>query len=131
MDPQQRVFLELAWTALESSGYDPDRFPGRIGVYGGVGRNAYFLNNLARHPELLDNAIAHYLQIGNERDFPTTHVSFRLGLTGPSIDVQSACSTSGVAIHLACQALRDGECDMEKLARDAANTRAPGLLARA
>ncbi len=112
MDPQQRVFLELAWTALESSGYDPDRFPGRIGVYGGVGRNAYFLNNLARHPELLDNAIAHYLQIGNERDFPTTHVSFRLGLTGPSIDVQSACSTSGVAIHLACQALRDGECDM-------------------
>ena len=112
MDPQQRLFLELAWTALEDAGYDPKAVPGRVGVFGGVGRNSYLMNRLAPHTELADTLAEHPGLIGNEKDFPTTHVSFRLGLTGPSIDVQSACSTSGVAAHLAKQSLLLGESDV-------------------
>ncbi len=112
MDPQQRLFLELAWTALEHAGYNPKGVPGRVGVFGGVGRNSYLMNQLATHPELADILAEHPGLIGNERDFPTTHVSFRLGLTGPSIDVQTACSTSGVAVHLARQSLLNRESDV-------------------
>ena len=112
MDPQQRLFLELAWTALEDAGYAPNGVPGRVGVFGGVGRNSYLMNRLATHPELGDMLAEHPGLIGNEKDFPTTHVSFRLGLTGPSVNVQSACSTSGVAVHLARQSLLLGESDV-------------------
>ena len=90
MDPQHRLFLETAWVALEHAGYDPDRYQGLIGVFGGVGRNSYYLHALARRPELFDSAGEYHTLIGNERDFPTTQVSYRLGLRGPSIDVQSA-----------------------------------------
>lgn len=112
MDPQQRLFLETAWAALEHAGYDSSRYPGLIGVFGGVGRNAYLQRALAARPELRETAGDYLTLIGNERDFPTTHVSYRMNLRGPSIDVQSACSTSGVALHLACQSLRSGECDI-------------------
>jgi amino acid adenylation domain-containing protein len=112
MDPQHRVFLETAWAALEHAGYDPDRYQGLIGVFGGVGRNSYYLHALGARPELLESAGEYHTLIGNERDFPTTHVSYRLNLRGPSVDVQTACSTSGVALHLACQSLRYGDCDI-------------------
>ncbi|MEO5881734.1 MAG: amino acid adenylation domain-containing protein [Caldimonas sp.] len=112
MDPQHRVFLETAWTALEHAGYDPDRYQGLIGVYGGVGRNSHWLHGLRNRPELFASAGEYHSLIGNERDFPTTHVSYRLNLRGPSVDVQTACSTSGVALHLACQSLRYGDCDI-------------------
>jgi amino acid adenylation domain-containing protein len=111
MDPQQRLFLELAWSAVESAGYAPRGVPGRVGVFGGVGRNSYLINNLATRPELADLLGEHQGLVGNLNDFPTTHVSFHLGLDGPSVNVQTACSTSGVAVHLAAQSLLSGECD--------------------
>jgi len=112
MDPQQRIFLECAYAALENAGYDPARYPGKIGVFGGVGRNPYLLENIAKHPEYQGRLIEHSLQIGNERDFPATHVAYKLDLRGPAVNVQTACSTSGVALHLACQSLRAGDSDM-------------------
>jgi acyl transferase domain-containing protein/glutamate-1-semialdehyde aminotransferase len=112
LDPQHRILLETAATALDHAGYDPDRYEGLIGVFAGVGRNSYFLNALARRPELFETAGEYHALIGSERDFPTTHVSYRLNLRGPSVDVQTACSTSGVAVHLACQSLRAGDCDI-------------------
>ncbi|MGH7679479.1 MAG: amino acid adenylation domain-containing protein, partial [Gemmatimonadaceae bacterium] len=112
LDPQQRLLLETSWHALEHAGYDPDRYHGRVGVFAGVGRNSYYLHALSARPELLASAGEYHTLIGNERDFPTTHISYRLNLRGPSIDVQTACSTSGVAVHLACGSLRAGECDI-------------------
>ncbi len=112
MDPQIRLVLETAWAALEHAGHDPARYPGRIGVFGGVGRNSYLLNQMVPHPRLREALHEYHMLVGNERDFPTTHVSYRLDLRGPSVDVQTACSTSGVAIHLACQSLRSGDSDM-------------------
>ena len=111
MDPQHRVFLECAWTAFENAGYHSEGFRGSIGVYAGVSANTYLLSNLL--PVLdthdLDNC---QNTIGNDKDFLTTRVSYKIGLTGPSITVQTACSTSLVAVHLACQSLLNGECDM-------------------
>jgi amino acid adenylation domain-containing protein len=112
MDPQHRLFLETATAALDHAGYDPDRYEGAIGVFGGVGRNSHFLHALARRPELFEAAGEYHALIGNERDFPATHVSYRLNLRGPSVTVQSACSTSGVAVHVACASLRTGDCDI-------------------
>ncbi|MHA6262537.1 amino acid adenylation domain-containing protein [Arenibacterium sp. CAU 1754] len=112
MDPQQRILLETAWSALEDAGCDPRQSSDRVGVFAGVGRNAYLLNNLMSHKALRDTAADYNMLIGNERDFPSTHIAFRLGLRGPAMTVQTACSTSGVAIHLAAESLRRGECDM-------------------
>ena len=112
MDPQQRVFLEAAWSALEDAGIDPRGAAERIGVFGGVGRNAYLLENLMSHPALREAAAEYTMLIGNERDFPCTHVAYRLGLRGPAVTVQTGCSTSGVAIHMAAESLRRGECDV-------------------
>ena len=112
IDPQHRLFLEEAWTALEQAGYNPETYPGAIGVYAGVGINTYWLNDL--YPSLLatGNVDSHPVQIRNDKDFLPTLVSYRLNLRGPSLAVQTACSTSLVAIHLACQSLLGGECDM-------------------
>jgi amino acid adenylation domain-containing protein len=112
LDPQHRILLETAWSALEHAGYDSARYQGLIGVFAGVGRNSYYINALAARPELIESAGEYHTLIGNERDFPTTHISYRMNLRGPSIVVQTACSTSGVAIHLASQSLRAGDCDM-------------------
>lgn len=112
MDPQQRLFLELSWLALEDAGYDPRNVPGSVGVFGGVGRNSYLMNNLVTRPEIREILGEHRGMIGNERDFPPTHVAFRLGLTGPAINIQTGCSTSGVAVHLARQSLLAGDCDV-------------------
>ena len=112
MDPQQRVFLECAWEALEQAGYDSERYPGRIGVYAGVGLNGYMLANLSRNREVLA-AIDHMqLTIANDKDYLATRVSYKLNLKGPSINIQTACSTSLVAVHLACESLLNGECDL-------------------
>jgi amino acid adenylation domain-containing protein/non-ribosomal peptide synthase protein (TIGR01720 family) len=111
IDPQQRVFLETAWTALETAGYDAERHPGRIAVYAGTSLNTYMLN-LAASPELLGEGGGFPALIASDKDFLTTRVSYKLDLRGPSVDVQTACSTSLVAVHLACQSLRMHECDM-------------------
>lgn len=118
MDPQQRILLECAWEALEQAGYTPDAYPGRVGMYAGAGPNTYLLNNV--YPA---HRFAHgrgfwqpmhdlALTLGHEKDFLPTRISYKLNLTGPSVNVQTACSTSLVAVHMACQALRNGECDL-------------------
>ncbi len=110
IDPQQRLFLECAWEAFEDAGHEPARFPGDVGVFAGAGMNTYVANFLA-DPEVLDSVGNFQLMIGNDKDFLAPRVSYKLGLRGPSISVQTACSTSLVAVHLACQSLLAGECD--------------------
>lgn len=111
MDPQHRLFLECAWEALESAGYDPKQYKGWIGVYAGVSTNSYLLN-IYKDTQLLNSLDRSQLMIGNDKDFFSTRVSYKLGLKGPSLTIQTACSTSLVAVHIACQALLNGECDM-------------------
>lgn len=111
IDPQQRVFLECSWQALEHAGYDPSSFPGQIGVYAGSRSNYYasiVRAQRARFPQIDEYQLA----IGTSIDFLTTRVSYKVGLTGPSETILTTCSTSLVAIHQACQALIGGECDM-------------------
>jgi len=113
MDPQHRHFLECAWEALEHAGYVPDSFPGSIGVFGGCGMQGYFSFNLLNNPSLMRSTGLFLVRhTGNDKDFLSTRVSYQLNLRGPSISVQTACSTSLVAMHLACQSLLNGECDM-------------------
>ena len=112
MDPQHRVFLECAWEALEHSGYDPEKYDGAIGVFGGVAPNTYYQKNLVTRSDLLQ-MVGHYAaMIASEREYAITRVSFKMNLTGPSISINTACSSSAVAIHLACQSVLSGECDM-------------------
>lgn len=113
MDPQHRHFLECAWEALEDAGHPPERLDGSIGVFAGSGLNTYLFHNLLANRELLESAgIFQLKQTGNDKDVLATRVSYQFDLRGPSINVQTACSTSLVAIHLACQSLLDHECDM-------------------
>ncbi|MEO8070665.1 MAG: aminotransferase class III-fold pyridoxal phosphate-dependent enzyme, partial [Acidobacteriota bacterium] len=111
-DPQQRVFLECAWEALESAGYDAARCPGVVSVFAGIALNSYFQNNLMTRPELRPLLGQFQMTLGNEKDFLATRVAYKLNLRGPSLTVQTGCSTSLVATHLACQALLGGECDI-------------------
>src|SRR3984893_3470290 len=111
-DPQQRVFLECSWEALEDAGYDPEICPGAIGVFAGSGMNTYFVHNLISNPELLRTVSDFQLMIGNHKDFVATRVSYKLNLRGPSVCIQTACSTSLVAVQMACQSLLRRECDM-------------------
>lgn len=111
MDPQHRIFLECASEALESAGYDPERYAGRIAVFAGASPNTYLLN-LYSHPEIIHSISGLQANIASEKDHLTTLVSYKLNLKGPSVTVQTACSTSLVAVHLACQSLLNGECDM-------------------
>ncbi|MFX3681348.1 MAG: SDR family NAD(P)-dependent oxidoreductase [bacterium] len=111
-DPQHRVFLELAWTALERAGYDAARVPGPVGIFAGAGLSTYLLRNLMPNRELVSSAGELALLLGNNKDFVPTRASYKLNLRGPSINVNTACSTSLVATHLACQSLLDHHCDM-------------------
>ena len=111
LDPQQRLFLECAWEALETAGYDSNRYPHPIGVFGGAGMNGYLLN-LYSNPNIRTSTSPYELYVGNDKDFLTTRVSYKLNLRGPSMSIQTACSSSLVAVHTACQALISGECDM-------------------
>ncbi|HEX6046565.1 MAG TPA: MupA/Atu3671 family FMN-dependent luciferase-like monooxygenase [Pyrinomonadaceae bacterium] len=112
LDPQHRVFLEESWTALENAGYNSEPYRGRIGVFAGESLNTYFLHNLYPNQKLLESLGASQVMIANDRDYLATQVSFRMNLTGPSLSIQTACSTSLVAVHLACQSLLNRECDM-------------------
>lgn len=112
MDPQQRVFLEMAWHALEDAGHDPSRFKGMIGVYAGVGDNHYYYNNVLCHPALVKTVGKLIVGYGNEKDYIATRVSYQLDLTGPSVSATTGCSTSLLSIDNACKALNAFECDM-------------------
>lgn len=111
IDPQQRVFLECAWEAVEAAGYDAGRYRGAIGVFAGVSISTYLIN-LYSHLSSLTGVTTFQLLMANDKDFLPTRVSYKLDLHGPSITVQTACSTSLVAVHLACQSLLNGESDM-------------------
>lgn len=111
IDPQQRFFLECAWEALETAGYDPQGIEDTTGVFAGVGTNGYMFN-IYSNQSLLATADEMQLSIGNAKDFVATRVSYKLNLKGLSVNVQSTCSTSLLATHLACQSLLSGACDI-------------------
>lgn len=112
MDPQQRVFLECAWAALEDAGYDPHNYPGHIGVYAGCGDPRYYTKNLLSRPEVVEEHGHYLLGIYNNKDMLATRTAHKLGLTGPAIGIQTACSSSLVAVHQACQSLLSNDCHM-------------------
>ncbi|HEX6291106.1 MAG TPA: amino acid adenylation domain-containing protein [Herpetosiphonaceae bacterium] len=112
MDPQHRVFLECAWEALERAGYNPDAYEGGIGVFAGVSTNSYLLFNLYANRDLLESVGGFQTMLLNEKDHLTTRVSYKLNLRGPSVNLQTACSTSLVATVIACQQLLLRQCDM-------------------
>ena len=112
-DPQQRLFLECAWSALESAGYNSETYEGSISVYGGAsGISTYLLKNIYSNRDIVESVGDYQIFIGNDKDFLPTRVSYKLNLKGPSITVQTACSTSLVATSLACQSLLNYQCDI-------------------
>jgi amino acid adenylation domain-containing protein len=111
-DPQHRKFLEVCYEALENSSTSPDKYKGKIGVFAGCSMNNYLLKNLLQYPDLLKSIGEMQTIVNNDKDFLTTKVSYKLNLTGPSFDIQTGCSTSLVAIHVACQNLLNYQCDI-------------------
>ncbi len=112
LDPQNRLFLECAWETLEQAGYDPQTYAGSIGVYAGVGASDYLLENLYPNQALKKSVGMYQLMLATEKDFLPTRAAYKLNLTGPAVNIQTACSTSLVAVHMACQSLLNGECEM-------------------
>ena len=113
LDPQHRLFMECAWEALEQAGYDPDRYEGRIGLYAGASQSSYYFNLLSSREVLEADAGFQFMILhGNDKDYLTTRTSYKLNLRGPSVTVQTACSTSLVAVALACQSLLTYQCDI-------------------
>src|SRR6185436_8965337 len=110
VDPQQRLLLECAWEALERAGYAGTGRP--TGVFAGTSYNLYLLTNVFAHPEVISALGGFTAGLASERDYIATRISYKLNLTGPSLTVQTACSTSLVAVHLACQSLLAGECEL-------------------
>ncbi len=117
-DPQHRIFLECAWEALEDAGHDPASYRGAIGVFAGCSMNTYFLNNVCRDRKTLEDftdafQVGEYpILMGAGREFLATRVSYKLDLRGPSLTIQTACSTSLVAVAQACQSLLLYQSDM-------------------
>ena len=109
-DPNHRLMLELAHTALEDAGRDPTRSPGRVGVYTGSGHEDYKFDHLHRNARVRAR-MGPLVNTGLDPDYVATLTSYKLGLRGPSLTVHTACSTSLVTLHLACEALRAGDCD--------------------
>jgi amino acid adenylation domain-containing protein len=118
MDPQQRLFLECCWQAIEDAGYVPQEYPGLIGVYAGASMGSYFLSRLCTTPGFIQKftsgyQVSNYFEMmGNSLDFLSTRVSYKLNLRGPSLTLLSACSTSLVAVTQACQSLLTYQTDM-------------------
>ena len=112
MDPQQRVFLEIAWEALEKAGYLPSIYHGSIGVFAGSGNNSYYLNNVLSRRDLVEKMGAFQVMTYNEKDYVASRTAYALDLKGPAVSVHSACSTSLLAIAEAVDSLRKGQCDV-------------------
>jgi len=118
MDPQHRLFLECAWEALENAGHNPGEYPGLIGVFAGCSLNSYLLFNLCRDRAFAAGLAGNYqvgrysILLGNGNDFLATRVSYKLNLKGPSMAIQTACSTSLVTVCQACTSLLTYQCDM-------------------
>ena len=112
IDPQQRLFLETAWTALEAAGCDPGRLDGSVGVFAGAALSTYLINNLLPNPDVAQFASRMQLALGNDKDSLATWTAYALDLRGPCYTVQSYCSTSLVAVSAACTSLVAGDCDL-------------------
>src|SRR5579883_2394123 len=112
MDPQHRLFIETAWQALEDAGYDPEAYQKSIGLYAGSAISTYLLNNIYPNSEVVETVGTIQAALGNDKDSLTTRVAYLLNLTGPCYSVQTYCSTSLVAVSIACSSLLNGECDM-------------------
>ena len=112
LDPQHRHFLEVSWLALEHAGYVPETSKGPIGIFGGMYNATYFQRHLMPRPEVANRLGDLAVMLGNEKDYLTSRVAHRLGLTGPAVSVNTACSTSLVATALAMDSLRNGGCDI-------------------
>ncbi|MFD2933948.1 amino acid adenylation domain-containing protein [Spirosoma flavum] len=112
MDPQQRVFLEIAWETLEQTGYLPHHYAGRVGVFAGCGNNTYYLNNIRGRKDLIEPVGEFQVMTLNEKDYIASRTAYQLNLKGPAVSVYSACSTSLLAITQAVQSIRTGQCDV-------------------
>src|SRR5262249_53554039 len=111
IDPQQRLFLETAWDCLERAGYDAESYPGLIGVFAGSDMSSY-IYQLYSHMDPLAAGSSPMALIGNDKDYLTTQVSYKLNLKGPSLAIQTSCSTSLVSVCVACQSLWSYASDM-------------------
>ncbi|MDJ0702744.1 MAG: AMP-binding protein, partial [Leptolyngbyaceae cyanobacterium MO_188.B28] len=122
-DPQQRLLLECAWESLETAGYNPLTYAGSIGLYAGASMNTYLLNHVYPQRHTLDpndplevftlSSLGGFqATVANDKDYLTTRVSYKLNLRGPSVNVQTACSTALTAVHMAAQSVLQGECDL-------------------
>ncbi|NJN68524.1 MAG: type I polyketide synthase, partial [Chloroflexaceae bacterium] len=112
MDPQHRFFLECCWEALEAAGYYSQRYEGNIGVFGGVGFESYLFNYFDTNRRFNTSAEDYQIFLNHGKDFLATRVAYKFGLRGPAMTILTACSTSLVAVHVACQSLLSGESDM-------------------
>jgi microcystin synthetase protein McyG len=146
IDPQQRVFLEVCWEAFEDAGYDPLTFLGKVGLFAASGMNAYLPNNLWANDKFLqdenggrmltvDSMTGFNVMITNDKDYLPMRVSYKLNLRGPSVNVQSACSSTLLTLHEACKSLHAGDCEMAlaggvsiKLPQHAGHLYSPGML---
>ncbi len=111
MDPQHRHFLEVSWHALEHAGYAPENMQGPVGVFGGMYNATYFQRHLMPNPQEIARLGELQVMLANEKDYLTTRTAHKLGLSGPAVNVNTACSTSLVAISMAMDSLRNGSCD--------------------
>jgi len=112
MDPQQRIFLEIAWQAIEDAGYDPESYDGLIGVFGGTGFNSYYFKNILSNPNILETHGEHQTSIANGPDYLATRVSYKLNLKGPSLSIYTGCSLSLISVCLGFDSLMSYQCDM-------------------
>jgi acyl transferase domain-containing protein/acyl carrier protein len=112
LEPAHRLFLEVAWEALEDAGCDTTRFPGAVGVFAGAGEAAYTHAHVLTRPEIVAALGRFAINVGSSKDFFATRTAYKLDLRGPAINVQTGCSTSLVAVHAAAQALLARECDL-------------------
>ena len=112
MDPQQRIFMEICWEALEDAGYFPQNGHSDIGVFAGSYNNTYYLNNVQHNKDLVDRIGEFQVMSANEKDYIASRTAYHLNLKGPAISVYSACSTSLLAIIQAVESLRKGQCEL-------------------
>jgi len=112
MDPQHRIFLEIAWECLERAGYQPDGTKSPVGVFAGCNTPSYLRNHVMRHPEVAERVGDFQVMVGNDKDYLASRVAYKLNLKGPAVAINTACSTSLVAIGQAVDSLRTGRCAM-------------------
>ena len=120
LDPQFRLFFECAWEAFEDSGWVPGKIIKKVGVFAGTGMSLYAGNRINDYFSTVLNTKSNFLNdfegpqviISNKSEYLPTRISYKFNLKGPSVNIQTACSTSLVAVHMACQSLLSGECDM-------------------